>query len=150
AKLASIIFASIAVFSCFWLLLHFRIRYAMIWLLALLGCSAPFLFRLNMAKAPPLAITFMVIGIWLLFKKKYWPLIPLAFVFSLTYDMVVLLILGACFWVVVIAWTERRFEWRPLAWVLLGTAAGFVINPYFPQNLHLFYEHVRVKLVASD
>lgn len=150
AKLSSVIFASLAVFSCYWMLLHFRIRYPLIWLLALLGCSAPFLFRLNMAKAPPFAITFLVIGIYLLFKKKYWPLIPLAFVFSLTYDMVVLLILAAGLWVIVIAWTERRFEWRPLAWVLAGTAAGFVINPYFPHNLQLFYEHLRVKLVASD
>ena len=150
AKLSSVIFASLAVFSCYWMLLHFRIRYPLIWLLALLGCSAPFLFRLNMAKAPPFAITFLVIGIYLLFKKKYWPLIPLAFVFALTYDMVVLLILAAGLWVIVIAWTERRFEWRPLAWVLLGTAAGFVINPYFPHNLQLFYEHLRVKLVVSD
>lgn len=150
AKVASVIFASLAVLSCFWLLLRFRIRYPLLWLLALLGCSAPFLFRLNMAKAPPLAIIFMVIGIWLLFKKKYWPLVPLAFVFALTYDMVVLLILAAGFWVVVIAWTERRFEWRPLAWVLLGTAAGFVINPYFPQNLYLFYEHLRIKITPSE
>ncbi|MGI8735468.1 MAG: hypothetical protein ACR2LM_19460 [Pyrinomonadaceae bacterium] len=150
AKVASIIFASLAVLACYWLLLKFRIRYAFIWLLALLACSAPFLFRINMAKAPPLAIIYLVAGIFLLFKKKYWPLVPLAFVFALTYDMVVLLILAACFWVIVIAWTERRFEWRPLVWVLLGTAAGFVINPYFPHNLQLFCEHLRIKLTPSD
>jgi len=150
AKIASLIFASLAVLSCYWLLLRFHIRYSLVWLLALLACSAPFLFRLNMAKAPPFAIIYLVIGITLLFKKKYWPLVPLAFVFSLTYDMVVLLILAACFWVIVIAWTERRFEWRPLVWVLIGTAAGFVINPYFPHNLQLFYEHLRIKLTPHD
>ena len=150
AKFSSVIFASIAVFSCYWLLLHFRIRYPLIWLLALLGCSAPFLYRLNMAKAPPFAITFLVIGIWLLFKRKYWILAPLAFVFALTYDMVVLLILAVVLWVLVIAWAERRFAWRPLVWVLLGTVAGFVINPYFPHNLQLFYEHLSIKLTASD
>jgi hypothetical protein len=64
--------------------------------------------------------------------------------------MVVLLILSSCFWVIVIAWTERRFEWRPLVWVLIGTAAGFVINPYFPHNLQLFYEHLRIKLTPHD
>ena len=150
AKISSIIFASLAVLSCYWLLLRFSIRYSFIWLLALLACSAPFLFRLNMAKAPPLAIIYLIIGIFLLFKKKYWPLVPLAFVFGLTYDMVVLLILAVCFWMIVIAWTERRFEWRPLAWVLIGTAAGFIINPYFPHNLQLFYEHVRIKLTPND
>ena len=150
AKISATIFASVAVFSCYWLLVRYRIRYSLIWLLALLACSAPFLYRLNMAKAPPFAIIYLVIGIHLLFTKKYWPLVPLAFIFALTYDMFVLLILAAFIWTAVIGWTERRFEWRPIAWVLLGTAAGLVINPYFPTNLHLFYEHLKTKITASD
>ena len=56
AKVGSIVFASLAVLSCYWLLIRYRIRYVLVWLLALLSCSAPFLFRMNMAKAPPLAI----------------------------------------------------------------------------------------------
>jgi hypothetical protein len=150
AKISATIFASVAVFSCYWLLMRYRIRYSLIWLLALLACSAPFLYRLNMAKAPPFAIIYLVIGIHLLFSKKYWPLVPLAFIFTLTYDMFVLLILAAIIWTAVIGWTERRFEWRPLAWIAAGTVAGLVLNPYFPQNLHLLYEHVRIKLTPSD
>ncbi|MEP6919686.1 MAG: hypothetical protein ABI967_01080 [bacterium] len=150
AKISSLIFASLAVLSCYWLLLRFRIRYALVWLLALLGCSAPFLYRLNMAKAPPFAIIFLVVGIYLLFTSKFWPLLPLAFVFALTYDMIVLLLLAVFIWVLVIAWTEHRFEWRPLAYVIAGTIAGFLINPYFPQNLQLFYEHLRIKLTPND
>ena len=150
AKVASIIFASLAVISCYWLLIHYRIRYPLVWLLALLACSAPFLFRLSMAKAPPLTIIYLIVAIYLLFKEKYWPLIPLAFVFTLTYDMFVLLILAVVIWMVVIGWTQGRFEWRPLVWVLLGTVAGFVINPYFPENLQLFYEHLKIKLLFAD
>ncbi len=150
AKLSATLFATIAVISCYWLLLRYRIRYPLLWLLALLACSAPFLYRLNMAKAPPFAIIYMIVGIYLLFERKYWPLIPLAFIFALTYDMVVLLILAAVVWTAVIGFTERRFEWRPLCWVLMGTLAGFVINPYFPRNLHLFYEHLKIKLTPSD
>src|SRR5882724_1299939 len=150
AKLSSVLFASLALASCYWLLLRYRIRYPLVWLLALLSCSAPFLYRLNMAKAPPFAIIYLIIGIHLLFTKRYWPLIPLAFIFALTYDMVVLLILAAFLWTAVIAWAEHRFEWRPLVWVLLGTTAGFVINPYFPHNLQLFYEHLKIKVTPSD
>ncbi len=150
AKIAAVIFASLAVISCYWLLLHFRIRYVLVWLVALLACSAPFLYRLNMAKAPPFAIIYLVVGIYLLFKRKSWPLLPLAFVFALTYDMVVLLLLAVFIWVLVIAWTEQRFEWRPLVFVLAGTIAGFVINPYFPHNLQLFYEHLKIKLTPND
>src|SRR5260370_24439132 len=64
--------------------------------------------------------------------------------------MFVLLIVATAIWVIVIAWTECRLEWRPLVWVVLGTAAGLVINPYFPHNLYLFYEHLKIKLTASD
>lgn len=150
AKISATIFASVAVFSCYWLLIRYRIRYSLLWLLALLACSAPFLYRLNMAKAPPFAIIYLVIGIHLLFTKKYWPLVPLGFIFAQTYDMFVLLILAAFIWTAVIGWTERRFEWRPMVWVLLGTIAGLIINPYFPMNLHLLYEHLKTKLTTSE
>jgi hypothetical protein len=150
AKIAAILFASLAVFSCYWLIVRYEIRYRLLWLLALLACSAPFLYRLNMTKAPPFAIMFLVIGTYLLFERKYWPLLPLAFVFALTYDLFVLLVLAVVIWTVVIGWTEGRFEWRPLTWVVAGSVLGLVINPYFPQNLHLFYEHARVKITATD
>ncbi|MDQ2976517.1 MAG: hypothetical protein M3R69_14055 [Acidobacteriota bacterium] len=149
AKISSTIFAGVAVFSCYWFLVRYRIRYSLVWLLALLACSAPFLYRLNMAKAPPFAVISLIIGIHLFFSKKYWPLLPLSFVFTATYDMFVLLILAVIIWTAVIAWTERRFEWRPIVWVLAGTATGLIVNPYFPQNLHLFYEHLKIKLTAS-
>jgi len=150
AKVSAVIFASAAVFSCYWLLVRYRIRYSLVWLLILLACSAPFLYRMNMAKAPPFAIIFLVIAIRLVFNRKYWPLLPLAFVFALTYDMFVLLILATIIWTAVIGWTERRVQWRPVAWVILGSIAGLVINPYFPTNLHLLYEHLKIKLTASE
>jgi hypothetical protein len=103
-----------------------------------------------MTKAPPFAIIYLIFGIHFLFKRKYWPLIPLSFFFVLTYDMFVLLVLAVCLWVPVMAWVEHRLEWRPLVWVLAGTAAGFVLNPYFPDNLQLFYEHLKIKLTPSD
>jgi hypothetical protein len=150
AKVAAILFASLAVFSCYWLVVRYEIRYRLIWLIALLACSAPFLYRMNMTKAPPFAIIFLIIGTYLLFEGKYWLLLPLAFIFTATYDMFVLLIVAAIIWTIVIGWTEERLEWRPLAWVGLGSVLGLVINPYFPRNLYLFYEHARVKLTFTD
>jgi hypothetical protein len=150
AKIAAVIFSSLAVISCYWLLIRYRVRYVMVWLIALLACSAPFLFRLNMTKAPPLAIIYLVIAIHFLFQKRYWPLLPIAFLFTETYDVFPLLFIAALMWAAVIGWTERRIEWRPVMWVALGIVAGLVINPYFPQNLYLMYEHARIKITASD
>jgi hypothetical protein len=122
----------------------------LVWLIALLACSAPFIYRLNMAKAPPLAIIYLIIAIHLFFRRKYWPLLPVALLFTWTYDMFVLLIMATVLWVVTIGWTERRFEWRPLVWVLLGCAAGMVVNPYFPHNFHLLIEHIKIKLTFTE
>ena len=154
AKIASAVFGSLAVLSCYWLLLRHRVRYPLLWLVALLACSAPFLFRMNMAKAPPLAIVYMIIAIHLFFQRKYlwnyWPLLPLALIFTWTYDLFVLLVMATVFWVITIAITELRFEWRPLVFVLVGCAAGMGLNPYFPHNLQLLVEHMKIKLTMSD
>jgi hypothetical protein len=150
AKVGSIVFASLAVISCYWLLIRYRVRYVLVWLIALLACSAPFLFRMNMAKAPPVAIVFLIISVHLFFQRKYLPLLPVALLFTWSYDLFPLLIMATVFWVIVIAWTERRFEWRPLVWVTLGCVAGLVINPYFPQNFQLLYDHAVMKLTPKD
>src|SRR5215510_16048017 len=70
AKIAAILFATLALSSCYWLLMRYRIRFPLLWLVALLSCSAPFLYRLNMTKAPSLAIIFLVFGIHYLFQRK--------------------------------------------------------------------------------
>jgi hypothetical protein len=105
---------------------------------------------MNMAKAPPFAIIFLILGTYLLFEKKFWPLLPLAFIFTLTYDMFVLLLIAVLAWTIVVGWSEERFEWRPLVFVVGGIALGLIINPYFPHNLYLFYEHARMKITVGD
>ena len=155
-KIAAWLFASLAVFSCYWLIIRNRLSYPLVWLVAILGSSAPFLFRMNMGKAMSVSIVLMVVGIHLLFERRYTWLLPLAFVFALTYDMVFLLWFASGAWFVVTLWQERSFN-REVAWalaavgfVLVGTALGFVINPYFPHNLQLLYEHVVIKVTAKN
>jgi hypothetical protein len=151
AKVASVFYATLAVFSCYWLIVRYRIRYTLAWLIALLACSAPFLYRLNMAKAPPVAIIFMIIGIYLLFEKKYIWLAPLAFLFVWTYSLFVTLMAAAFVWTCVIAWSERRFEWRPLLWTWgVGVPLGLIINPYFPKNARLLVEHIVMKATTGN
>lgn len=150
AKISAAVFGGLAVFSCYWLLIRYRVRYPLVWLMALLACSVPFLFRMNMAKAPPFTIVYLIIAIHLFFKRKYWPLLPLALIFTWTYDLFVLLLMAAVFWIVTIAITEMRFEWRPFVFVLAGCVAGMVINPYFPENLQQLAQHIQIKLTVSD
>src|SRR5829696_5949026 len=150
AKIGTWLFACLAVFSCYWLLVRNRVSYPLVWLVAIIGSSAPFLYRMNMGKAMSVSIVLLVIGIHLCFERKYRWLLPLAFVFALAYDMFLLLVALAGIWTFVLLWSERRTEWRPLAFVLAGSLLGFVINPYFPHNFRLLYEHLVIKVTPSD
>ena len=150
AKIATWLFACLAVLSCYWLMLRHRLSYPLVWLVALVGSSAPFLYRMNMGKAMSVSIVLVVAGLHLLFERKYRWLLPLSFVFALTYDMFALLVAATFMWSGVVLWSERRVEWRPLLFVAVGSLLGFVINPYFPHNFQLLYEHLVIKVTAKD
>lgn len=151
AKVATVFYGSLAIFSVYWLMFRFKIDYLLVWFFALMTCANPFFYRMNMGKAPPLTIIFTVIGIYLLFQRKYVWLMPLMFAFVWTYSLFPLLFGAAIVWTLVIAWNERRFEWRPLVYTFTGMVLGNVINPYFPNNLQLFWEHAATKIkIGSD
>jgi hypothetical protein len=101
AKIGTWLFACLAVFSCYWLLVRNRVSYPLVWLVAVIGSSAPFLYRMSMGKAMSVSIVLLAAGIHLLFERKYRWLLPLAFVFALTYDMVFLLCAVTFFWLLV-------------------------------------------------
>ena len=153
AKVSAAVFAALAVCSCYWLVFRYRIRYPFVWLFALLGSSAPFLYRMNMTKAMSISVVLLVVGIHLLFQRRYVWLLPLAFVFTETYDMFVLLGVAVGIWLVVEAWSERRIAWRSaavlVACTLVGVALGLILNPYFPHNIRLLWEHALMKVTKS-
>ncbi len=151
AKVATVTFATLAIFSVYWLIFRYEIKHQLIWLAAILVCGNAFYYRMNMAKAPPLTIIITVLGIHLLFQRNYKWLLPLMFAFVWTYSLFPLLLFAAIIWTIIIAWNERVFEWRPLAYTGGGMILGNIINPYFPNNLYLFFEHFGTKFkVGSD
>jgi hypothetical protein len=151
AKVAAIVYSTLAICAVYWLLYKYNVDHLLVWLLAILTCSNMFYYRMNMAKAPPLTIIITIVGIYLLFERKYVWLLPLMFAFVWTYSLFPLLWFAAFFWTMIIAWNERRFEWRPLAYATSGLILGNLINPYFPHNLGLFTEHLWEKFkIGSD
>jgi len=151
AKVAAVVFSTLAIFSVYWLLFRYGVKHLLIWFAAILVCSNAFYYRMNMAKAPPLTIIISVLGIHLLFQRKYVWLAPLMFAFVWTYSLFPLLLFAAIIWTIIIGWNERRIESRPVAYTLGGMILGNIINPYFPNNLLLFAEHFTEKFkIGSD
>lgn len=150
AKVAAVTFATLAVFSVYWLLYRYKVENLLVWLAAIFACANMFYYRMNMAKAPPLTIIFTVAGIYFLFERRYKWLFPLMFAFVWTYSLFPLLWFAAIIWAIIIGWNERKLEWEPVAYTTAGMIAGNIINPYFPNNLYLFIEHAITKIKVGS
>jgi hypothetical protein len=149
AKLAAVAFSSLALTSLFALLIIYRVPYAWLWLMPLVASSEPFLYRMSMTRAPALSIILMSVGAYLILERKFILLTLLAFVFVWAYSLFPLILVMALTHSVCIYLAERRVDFRALLAAAVGIIAGLIINPYFPTNLKLFYEHLMMKVTAS-
>ncbi len=150
-KLAqSFILGAIAV--VFWSLLRYlQVGFAAVWTVGLLAVSSPFLYRMLMIRTQAAAVLLLLITLHLLFRQRYRWLMIVAFAFTWLYNGFILLpaiaaLFTLSFWI-----TDRKLEWRPLAFALVGTTLGLIINPYFPQNIAFIVNHLgeKVDIVSS-
>ena len=149
AKWASVLFASLAFFSVWWLLHSQRVPYDWLWALGLLAVSSAFLFRMSMTRAQSLALALMVIALYLLFSRRYAWLLPLSFLFVWLYDAFPLILVITGIYVLSVGLIERRLEFRPLVYAGLGVGLGMLINPYFPDNIIFTYRHIFPKVTEA-
>ncbi len=150
AKVGAWLFSTFGIAALYWLVVHYRLSYPLVWLVALFAGSNAFLYRINMTKAMSLSLVLMAAAIYLLFERKYIWLAPLAFLYVWTYSLWVLVVAAAVIWTGVVWWSEGRIEWQAILWTLVGALLGFIINPYFPHNIGLFVEHVIIKATAGS
>lgn len=146
AKWASVIFASLAFLSVWWLLYNQKVPYAALWTLGLLAVSGAFLYRMNIGRALSLSLAVLVLGLHWMLTGKYLRLIPLAFLYVWLYDGFPFLLILAFVYLVGSWLAERRFEWRPLVYVGVGIALGLIFNPYFPHRIIFVVRHIFPKL----
>jgi len=146
AKTSAVFFSSLGIGSIFALLWVYRIPYRWLWLLPLIASSEPFLYRMSMTRAPALSLLLLGTGTWLILNRRFLLLSLLAFTFVWSYSLFPLVGVFALVYSIVIYLSERRIDlWAPLA-AGVGIAGGLLINPYFPKNIHLFMEHLLMKV----
>lgn len=149
AKFASIFMPAAAFVAIWWLLRGQRVRWASIWALGLLAVSEAFLYRMSMPRAQSASLLVLALGLHWLLQRKYWPLIPLGFVYVWLYNAFPLLLVVGGVVAIATFLTERRLEWRALVFPASGLALGLLINPYFPQNITFIINHLLPKLGES-
>lgn len=149
AKWASVLFASLAFLSVWWLLRRQKVPLAGLWAFGLLAVSEAFIYRMSITRAQSLSLGFLVVGLGLLLERRYKLLVPLGFVYVWFYNAFPLALSLAGAYVAAVLLIDRRLEWRPLAYTALGIGLGLLLNPYFPDNLVFLLRHLAPKLTEA-
>lgn len=139
-KVAGVIF-SIIFFLLFYIFLKKENIAGPLWYTLLIMTSSPFLERLNLVKAPAYSLIALFLGIFFIFRKKYLFLAITAFIYVWLYDGWPLLLLCTLLYLP-FNYPNYKAMAKMLGSVLLGLAAGIIINPYFPTNLSFYRYHI--------
>lgn len=149
AKASAVIYGALAMLACYLLISAGKVRYSVAWMVFLLASSGPFLFRMSLPRAPAATVVTLILAFWLLFTKRYIWLGVLSFLLVWMYSLFPLVSIIAGAWAVGVWFEEGRIEWKPVAATLVGIGLGLLVNPYFPENILLFVDHVKMK-TAGD
>jgi len=159
SKLAAIIFASLIFVLFYWVLKKFKIKYSFLWTLLFFSASSNFIFRLTLSRAFLLSILFLILGFYLIVKKKYIWLFVLSIFYALTYTASQLILVIGLIYILIEYWKTRKFDWKLLFYPFIGLLIGLITRYDFLQNLYnifvqnfyvLFYKLNGVKLSIGN
>jgi hypothetical protein len=141
-----VLLPSLAFLAVWWLLRGQGVRAPGLWALGLFAVSEAFLYRVSMPRAQSASLLVLALGLHWLLQRRYSALIPLGFVYVWLYNAFPLLPVVAGLYALAAFLTERRIEWKAVAYPMLGIALGLIVNPYFPQDIIFILQHVLPKI----
>ncbi len=115
----------------------------------LLAVCNPWIFRLQLIKATPLALILIFCAVLALHVKRPLWLLGISAIYVLSHGGFILLPLLGGIWCIsetIVSWRGvRQVQWKPylaVAYTLLGAALTLLIHPAFPQNLLFYWEQI--------
>ncbi|MFA6027401.1 MAG: hypothetical protein WC752_00540 [Patescibacteria group bacterium] len=141
-KIGSIIFSAFFIALLYWYFAKRKVKYAWAFIFLLLTIG-PFVLRLSLPKATPLALILLLLGIYYVEEKKYLLLFLISFLYVWAHGGFLILFLAAViFCTAKFVETKHASSLHSILVVLGGFLAGLVINPYFPNNLWFYWQQV--------
>jgi len=159
AKLANVVLCTGLTLIFYWFLRSQKVKFAFVATLILLA-TMPFVFRVNLVKAPAFSLLIALVGLGALFRHRYVALFITSFVYVWAYGgFIVILIFSGLYAAVGFLhdwWHQKRRqstatiflhnrEIRLFLASLAGVLSGLLANPQFPRNI-IFYWHQLVKI----
>jgi len=146
AKLYAVVSSVLVVLVFAWVLRREGIPWVPVWLLGLLTSSS-LLYRFSLPRTSQLSILLLLAGLRLLWTRRLVWLAALAFLYVWLYTAFSLLLVLAGLHLLARLLTREPPELESLGAVVLGIAAGLLLNPYFPDNL--WYVYAQTVLISG-
>jgi len=161
-KLATVIFASLAVALVYRLFKKFEIKWPFLFVSVLL-VSQPWLFRASLVKAPVVLLSLVILSFYCLSHHRHWCLAVISFLAVWLYAGWPLIPAMAIIYILIIRCLEKFRKddsiwfkvksflsvsknqivpWRGGLYCLGGVLAGIAFNPYFPNNLIFYWQQI--------
>lgn len=155
-KLANILLSVALVILFYWIMQKYKVKFSF-WYTILLMITTPFIFRINLIKAPVFSILILILGLYLLFDYRYKWLFVLSFFYVWAYGGFILILFFSGAYMVAGLYKDiiKRWRFRKLGsiighnrevWLFFaslgGVLSGLVVNPYFPQNLSFYWQQL--------
>lgn len=122
-----------------------RVGWLPLWALLLLGTSEVYGFRVALVRAQSVDLPIVLLAVALLVQGRAVAAAFLGFAFAWLHHGS-LLVVPIALAVVAAGWlVEGRVGLRAPLWLCLGTAAGFLVNPWFPHDIEYLLFHVLFK-----
>lgn len=149
AKLAASFYAILAGCVFAFILYESNVSYVAFWVLLFLVSSQGFLLRILMPRVQSVSLIFLLLFVYFLLKGKKWPLLLVSFAYVWLYDAFFLLIPITVLYLIAVFFTERKFSWDLVPFIIGGLFLGLVINPYFPQNIRSYTFNITRSLFTT-
>ncbi len=152
-RVATVFLSALCIFIFMRCLRWLKVQSPIAWTIILLSMQ-PFIFRLLLGKATPIAIICFIIGISATWKRRPWIVALAALIFSLSHAGAIILLVSigllgvgeALFDRVVLeqklSEIIRRLPWREFLAACAGWILGFLIHPNFPANVILSWTQI--------
>ncbi len=151
AKIADILFASLAVLAFYLILEKNKISFSFWWAILLLFSSSSFLFRMILIRVPALSLFFLIMILFSFYYDfkikwlKYFLIALFSFFYVWLYGGFIFLIIFAFIFYLTRLIFVKRFEWKEILICLGAIVLSILTNPY-ARN---FYSFLKIQVLGT-
>ena len=139
SKILAVIFASLIFSLFYWILRKSQIKYSFFWTLLFFTASSAFISRLTLSRPFLLSILILILGFYLIIKKKYGWLFILSIFYALSYAVSPLILVIAFIYIIAEYLQIKKIDWKLLFYPFMGILIGLIIRPDFPQDFYTIF-----------